>query len=253
MIQKNIGAFYEVGRALMEIRDRGLYKDVLGFDTFEAYCRGRWDFSRRHAYRFIEAVEVIGHVSESDTKPRINLEQTRPLSKLEPDQQRQAYLYRQLEAAQVQKQICPNGQKIEIPESQLRPLTKLRDNPEKQREAWAKAVATAPDGMEIRDKGLYRDVLGYETFESYCKARWDMSKMHAYRLMDSCKVIDTVKSNQLVTPTNESQTRPLAKLEPELTMIDFIFIAVIAGAVAGIGLALLFNRLCEFTKRQPEK
>jgi len=69
--------------------------------------------------------------------------------------------------------------------------------------------------MEIRDKGLYRDVLGYETFESYCKARWDMSKMHAYRLMDSCKVIDTVKSNQLVTPTNESQTRPLARLEPD--------------------------------------
>ncbi len=36
-------------------------------------------------------------------------------------------------------------------------------------------------------------------------------------------------------------------------MIDFIFIAVIAGAVASIGLALLFNRLCEFAKRQPEK
>jgi hypothetical protein len=69
--------------------------------------------------------------------------------------------------------------------------------------------------MEIRDKGLYRDVLGYETFEAYCKARWDMSKMHAYRLMDSCKVIETVKSNQLVTPANESQTRPLARLEPD--------------------------------------
>lgn len=90
-IKKNIGAFYEVGRALMEIRDRGLYKDVLGFETFEAYCKGRWDFSRRHAYRFIEAVEVIGHVSESDTKPPINLEQTRPLSKLEPAQQREAW------------------------------------------------------------------------------------------------------------------------------------------------------------------
>jgi len=61
-------------------------------------------------------------------------------------QQNERYLYKQLEAAQVQKQICPNGQKIEIPESQLRPLTKLRDNPEKQREAWAKAVATAPEG-----------------------------------------------------------------------------------------------------------
>ena len=70
--------------------------------------------------------------------------------------------------------------------------------------------------MEIRDKGLYRDVLGYDTFEAYCKERWDMSKMHAYRLMDSCSVIDTVKSNPLgYSPENERQTRPLSKLEPE--------------------------------------
>lgn len=91
VIQRNIGAFYEVGRALMEIRDKGLYKDVLGFDTFEAYCKERWDFSRRHAYRFIEAVEVIENVSESDTKHPINLEQTRPLAHLDADQQRIAW------------------------------------------------------------------------------------------------------------------------------------------------------------------
>ena len=57
----------------------------------------------------------------------------------------QAYLYRQLEAAQAEKVISPIGEN-EIPESQLRPLTKLRDNPEQQREAWQKAVETAPDG-----------------------------------------------------------------------------------------------------------
>jgi hypothetical protein len=69
--------------------------------------------------------------------------------------------------------------------------------------------------MAIRDKGLYKDVLGFATFEEYCKARWDMSKMHAYRLMDSCKVIEVLKSNQLVTPVTEYQTRPLSKLEPD--------------------------------------
>lgn len=69
--------------------------------------------------------------------------------------------------------------------------------------------------MEIRDKGLYKDVLGFDTFEAYCKERWDMSKMHAYRLMDSFKVVEAVKSNQLVTPQTESQTRPLARLEPD--------------------------------------
>lgn len=71
--------------------------------------------------------------------------------------------------------------------------------------------------MEIRNEELYKIKNGgaYQTFEAYCKGVWDMSKMHAYRLMDSCKVIDTVKSNQLVTPVTESQARPLARLEPD--------------------------------------
>jgi hypothetical protein len=60
--------------------------------------------------------------------------------------QNERYLYRQLEAAQTAKQICPLGQKEEIPERQLRPLTKLRDNPEAQKEAWQRAVETAPEG-----------------------------------------------------------------------------------------------------------
>ena len=91
VIKQNIGAFYEVGRALMEIRDKGLYRDVLGFDTFEAYCKSRWDFNRAHAYRLMDSVKVINNVSESETKKPVNLEQTRPLAKLEPDQQRQAW------------------------------------------------------------------------------------------------------------------------------------------------------------------
>jgi hypothetical protein len=68
--------------------------------------------------------------------------------------------------------------------------------------------------LEIRDNKLYR--IEYPTFEKYCKERWNISKMHAYRLMDSATVIENFKSNQLVTfPTSESQARPLTKLKPE--------------------------------------
>lgn len=68
--------------------------------------------------------------------------------------------------------------------------------------------------MEIRKDKLYR--LTHSTFEGYCKDRWDMSKMHAYRLMDSTTTIENLKSNQLVTlPVNESQARPLTKIEPD--------------------------------------
>ena len=91
VIKQNIGAFYEVGRALMEIRDRGLYKDVLGFETFEAYCKSRWDFNRAYAYRLIGSAQVVDAVSPIGIQIPSNERQTRPLARLEPSQQREAW------------------------------------------------------------------------------------------------------------------------------------------------------------------
>ena len=101
IIRRNLRSFYEMGLALMEIRDRGLYRDVLGFETFEAYCKAKWDFGRAYAYRLIGSASVVDSVS-------------------------------------------PMGDKKPENERQVRPLTKL--DPEKQREAWQRAVDTAPDG-----------------------------------------------------------------------------------------------------------
>lgn len=91
VIQKNIGAFYEVGRALMEIRDSGLYRDVMGYDTFEAYCKERWDMSRRHAYRLMESFSVVDAIKCDQLVTPATESQTRPLARLEPDQQRTAW------------------------------------------------------------------------------------------------------------------------------------------------------------------
>ena len=91
VIQRNIGAFYEVGRALMEIRDKGLYRDVLGYDTFEAYCKHRWDFNRAYAYRLMGSAQVIDAVSPIGIQSPDNERQTCPLARLEPDQQREAW------------------------------------------------------------------------------------------------------------------------------------------------------------------
>lgn len=55
----------------------------------------------------------------------------------------------------------------------------------------------------------------FETFEAYCKARWDMSKMHAYRLIGSAQVVDAVSPIGIQSPGNERQTRPLSRLEPD--------------------------------------
>jgi len=89
---QTIAANPEKVRVLMEIRDRGYYRDVLGYETFEAYCKDRWDFSRQHAYRFIDSAKVVLNVTDRLQNTPANLEQTRPLAKLEPDQQREAWV-----------------------------------------------------------------------------------------------------------------------------------------------------------------
>ena len=70
--------------------------------------------------------------------------------------------------------------------------------------------------MEIRDKGLYRDVLGYNTFEAYCNERWGFSASRARQLVAAAETFDDLKS---VTPGNtplyEKHIRPLMSLTTE--------------------------------------
>ena len=92
VIRKNLAAFYEVGQALMAIRDKRLYlcKNGGEYQTFEAYCKGIWDMGKSNAYYLISASEVEKNLSTMVDKPATE-RQARPLSKLEPEQQRQAW------------------------------------------------------------------------------------------------------------------------------------------------------------------
>lgn len=66
--------------------------------------------------------------------------------------------------------------------------------------------------MEIRDGRLYRE--SHATFEDYCRERWDMSRVHAHRMIESAAVMGSLLpiGNK---PANESQARPLSRLDPE--------------------------------------
>jgi hypothetical protein len=59
-LEKTIAAgqktFVEVGIALAEIRDAKLYKS--DFDTFEAYCRQKWQWDKSYCTRLINAAAV---------------------------------------------------------------------------------------------------------------------------------------------------------------------------------------------------
>jgi len=61
----------------------------------------------------------------------------------------------------------------------------------------------------IQEGQLYRE--SHTTFDEYCKDRWEMSRAHAYRLIESAKVVEDVAPTGSA-PKNESQARPLSRL-----------------------------------------
>jgi hypothetical protein len=66
---------------------------------------------------------------------------------------------------------------------------------------------------EIRDNRLYKLAL-FETFEVYTKARWDMGRSHAHRLIEAYGLIKILSPIGDILPANESQVRPLVQLKP---------------------------------------
>lgn len=92
VIRKGLETFQAVGAALVAIRDGRLYRN--SHATFETYCQDRWSISRPQSYRLMAASEVAENLSPlGDTVPPLtNERQARALSKLEPEQQREAWV-----------------------------------------------------------------------------------------------------------------------------------------------------------------
>ena len=94
-------AFYEAGLSLRELRDRRLYRST--HKTFEEYCWDRFAFERRHPYQLIDAANVVDNLiacaPTEESKMCANgaqilpttERQVRPLTKLEPDKQVEAW------------------------------------------------------------------------------------------------------------------------------------------------------------------
>ncbi|MDA3832190.1 MAG: hypothetical protein PF495_02215 [Spirochaetales bacterium] len=117
VIAENFQGFYAVGSALAEINSSRLYRAT--HETFEDYCRERFEVSRRSAYQYIEAKKVIDNVyrgTQTETLPSEVMDNVR------------------------------HGAQTLLPlnERQVRPLTKLE--PEIQAQAWEDIIASAPEG-----------------------------------------------------------------------------------------------------------
>lgn len=87
VVAAGLKTFIEVGQALLELRDGRLYRAT--HNTFDAYLRDRFGFTRQHAYRLMGAAETAAAVSPvGDIR---NERQARALAGLQPDEQRATY------------------------------------------------------------------------------------------------------------------------------------------------------------------
>lgn len=89
VIERGMKTFVDVGNALLEIRESRLYRAQFG--TFEDYCRERWGMSKPYAVQMIQASNAVGNLVAIATVLPTNEAQARPLTRLEPAEQREAW------------------------------------------------------------------------------------------------------------------------------------------------------------------
>jgi hypothetical protein len=107
VIERGLQTFIEVGSALMEIRNSRLYRQM--YATFEEYCQERWDLRKSRIYQLMDAAEVVENLKSSTIV-----------------------------------ELSSGNIPLPVNEAQARPLAKLEV--ELQRQAWQRAVETAPEG-----------------------------------------------------------------------------------------------------------
>jgi polyhydroxyalkanoate synthesis regulator phasin len=90
IIERGLRTFFEVGTALLRIRELRLYRAE--YATFEDYCQERWEMGRRYVNQIIAASQVRENLGAMAPKqlPE-NERQARPLARLEPEGQRAAW------------------------------------------------------------------------------------------------------------------------------------------------------------------
>lgn len=86
VIREGRQTFLAVGERLVRVSSKRLYRET--HNTFEDYCREKWEFSRPYAYQLMAASEVHGHLSASGIQNLPESERAlRPLATLEPEDQ----------------------------------------------------------------------------------------------------------------------------------------------------------------------
>lgn len=88
IIKRGSKVFIAVSEALMEIRDKRLYRE--NYPTFDEYCKEKWGFTARHGQRLLAAKEVTDNVRPIGRIPD-HESQARPMVGLPAETQREVW------------------------------------------------------------------------------------------------------------------------------------------------------------------
>ena len=148
VIKRGVRTFIDVGTALKVIQENQYYRER--YDTFEQYCKDRWEFSRAHAYRLIESAKVvetlvgggIDDIDGDDSRLPLRESQVRELGRLQDDRARQEVWEKSIAAA-------ADG-KVTAKLISEKVAEYIEEHPEvevKGRPAENRSVPTAPDSL----------------------------------------------------------------------------------------------------------
>lgn len=90
---------------------------------------------------------------------------------------------------------------------------RLEENEKKIGEVLLSFIDIGEALYEIRESRLYRE--GFDTFEDYCRKRWNFSRQRASQLIEGAKIAELLSTDVTIWPSNEAQVRPLAGLSNE--------------------------------------
>ncbi|MHC5855091.1 hypothetical protein, partial [Nostoc sp.] len=164
-------AFLEAGQALMELRDRRLYRST--HQTFEEYCRDRFNYSRDAAYLKISATVVYENLQKflptigRQIPMPTNERQLRFLAKAELEPAVQANVWQQ--AVEQAGNKIPSGRIVKDVVDRIRESPKV-PNPYHVGEI---CVLLPKDNPDLRGKGGYWGVVTHVGEYSCTVQTWD--------------------------------------------------------------------------------
>jgi ParB family chromosome partitioning protein len=175
-IQGELHAFVRVGNALLTIRDQRLYRQ--GYETFEDYCRVKWNMARNYANKLISASETVANLGTIVPILPTSEAQTRPLTALPPEQQRVAWQeavetapggkVTAAHVATVAEQYKPRVETVETPPAPTQTFQRVSADDFKMEPAWVYGSLLDQPATSA----LFRDALQQASDSTLYRAHW---------------------------------------------------------------------------------